>query len=164
MSSLRLIRRRPRDGRLVFGRRPTIRATTLLLGDGSHRVAFNSPAISPAALSGFTSHSRWATHDWRRLSFSFATHHGRTLRNPTSVLADDGSIINKRALGRVSFNAAIKLSDDTEVEQAVHLAPNVEVDLAEMAGGPRPLWVIPSADGIANFPTLAGVEVTVIER
>jgi hypothetical protein len=91
-------------------------------------------------------------------------HHGRTLRNPTSVLADDGSIINKRALGRVSFNAAIKLSDDTEVEQAVHLAPNVEVDLAEMAGGPRPLWVIPSEDGIANFPTLAGVEVTVIER
>lgn len=74
-------------------------------------------------------------------------------------LADDGTVIGKRILGR-GFGMAIRLSPDEEVEQGLHIAANSEVGLRAMMDGLRPVWAVTNASAATAFPPLASLEVT----
>ena len=80
---------------------------------------------------------------------------------PTGVLRayldDAGNVIGRRALGR-TFNAAIKLTDDADVAAGLHIASGIEIALAAMAAGCRPMWALTGANALASFPVLSGVE------
>jgi hypothetical protein len=73
-------------------------------------------------------------------------------------LADDGSVLAKRSLGRTSFNAAVKLSGDGDVEDGLHVASSIEGAIAAMSRGHRPLWCVIGESALASFPVLSGVE------
>ena len=53
---------------------------------------------------------------------------------------------------------AMKLSPDEEVSMGLHLAEGFETGLAAMMAGFRPLWATYSADAMARFPVLPGIE------
>jgi hypothetical protein len=73
-------------------------------------------------------------------------------------LADDGTVIGKRILGR-GFGTAIRLSPDDAVEQGLFIAQTIEVGLRALSGGLAPVWV-----ATGEFPaTLAGIELTVLK-
>jgi CHC2 zinc finger/Toprim domain len=58
--------------------------------------------------------------------------------------------------------AAIKLSDDTDVEQGLTIGEGIETTMAGMLLGFRPAWATGCAGSVANFPVLAGVEALTI--
>jgi hypothetical protein len=70
-------------------------------------------------------------------------------------LAEDGSLIGRRLLGR-AYSAAI--SADEDVATGLHIAPDVESALAGMNAGLRPMWALPGARALADFPVLGGIE------
>jgi hypothetical protein len=73
------------------------------------------------------------------------------------ALAPDGSKVGRRMLGTVG-GAAIKVDDDTDVEQGLAVAEGYESALAGRQLGFRPAWALGSAGAIAALPVLGGVE------
>jgi putative DNA primase/helicase len=57
---------------------------------------------------------------------------------------------------------AMKLTPDEEVSMGLHLSEGFETGLAAMMAGFRPLWATYSAEALARFPTLPGVEAVTI--
>jgi hypothetical protein len=55
-------------------------------------------------------------------------------------------------------NAAIKLSDDSEIIHRLTIGEGVETTLSGMALGYTPAWATGSAGGTRTFPVLAGIE------
>ena len=70
----------------------------------------------------------------------------------------DGTRIGERMLGRGAWGAAIKLTPDEHVEQGLHCCVGIDLALAAMAAGYRPIWCFVSADALASFAPLSGVE------
>ena len=70
----------------------------------------------------------------------------------------DGKLIRRKTLGRSTYNCAIKLSDDAEVTTGLHIASSVDASIAAMNCGLRPVWTVPSAAALPDFPVLNGVE------
>jgi putative DNA primase/helicase len=54
--------------------------------------------------------------------------------------------------------AAIKIDDDTDVEQGLHIGEGFETCLAGRQLGFRPVWALGSASAIGKFPVLAGID------
>ena len=69
----------------------------------------------------------------------------------------DGTPIQRRMLGR-TWGAAIKLTPDEHVEQGLHCCVGIDLALAAMAAGYRPIWCFVSADALASFAPLSSVE------
>ena len=72
-------------------------------------------------------------------------------------LDDAGNVIGRRTLGRV-YNAAIKLDADENVCAGLHVAAGIEIAIAAMHAGIRPIWALTSTSALASFPILSGVE------
>ena len=53
------------------------------------------------------------------------------------------------------YASAIKLSDDDQVAEGLHVCADVATGLTAMSQGYRPLWVI---SALADLPVLAGIE------
>ena len=56
----------------------------------------------------------------------------------------------------------VKLTSDAEVTGGLHIAEGVETGLALLGMGFAPLWATLSANAMAIFPVLAGVEALTI--
>jgi hypothetical protein len=56
-------------------------------------------------------------------------------------LADDGTVLAKRMLGR-TYSTAIMLTPSEDVLEGLHIAPSVESALKAMASGLRPVWAL----------------------
>lgn len=69
----------------------------------------------------------------------------------------DGLGSPKKMLGQ-SGGCVIRLSDEWDVLEGLHIAEGIETALAAMRRGYRPAWACTSAGNIANFPILSGVE------
>jgi putative DNA primase/helicase len=78
-----------------------------------------------------------------------------------TALTIDGCKFDRRTLGPIG-GAAIKLSADEDVTMGLHVGEGIETTLAAMALGFRPAWALGSAEGIAKFPVLAGIEALTI--
>lgn len=63
----------------------------------------------------------------------------------------------KKMLGRVK-GAAIKLSEDADVTYGLGVGEGIETCLSLMTAGWAPMWALGSAQGIASFDVLPGVE------
>jgi putative DNA primase/helicase len=77
-----------------------------------------------------------------------------------TFLAQDGSRLGKRMLGRVR-GAAIKLCADDEVTTGLGVAEGIET-ASIMSTGWRPIWVLGSANAIRRLPVLSGVDALTI--
>jgi hypothetical protein len=73
------------------------------------------------------------------------------------ALAPDGTKIGRKMLGPVG-GAAIKVDDDTNVEQGLFVGEGYETALAGRLLGFRPVWALGSAVAIATMPVLAGID------
>jgi hypothetical protein len=73
------------------------------------------------------------------------------------ALAPDGTKIGRKMLGPVT-GAAIKVDDDTDVEQGLAIGEGYETVLAGRQLGFRPVWALGSAGAIATMPVLAGID------
>lgn len=62
----------------------------------------------------------------------------------------------RKMLGR-SKGAVVKLTPDDQVEQGLAIAEGIETALTVMQAG-YPVWATGAANGIAEFPVLAGIE------
>jgi hypothetical protein len=60
-------------------------------------------------------------------------------------------------LGRLK-GACIKLTDDEDVAEGLHVAEGTETALACMQSGFRPMWSCVSEGGIRDFPPLSAIE------
>jgi putative DNA primase/helicase len=78
-----------------------------------------------------------------------------------TLTSDDGSKIDRRMLGPVA-GAAIKIDDDTDVEQSLTICEGFETGLAGRQLGFRPVWALGSAGAIGPFPVLAGIDALTI--
>jgi hypothetical protein len=78
-----------------------------------------------------------------------------------TLLSDDGRKLDRRMLGPVA-GAAIKIDDDTDVEQGLTIGEGFETCLAARELGFRPIWALGSAGAIAEFPVLAGIDALTI--
>jgi hypothetical protein len=78
-----------------------------------------------------------------------------------TLISDDGSKIDRRMLGPVA-GAAIKIDDDTDVEQSLTICEGFETGLAGRQLGFRPVWALGSAGAIGPFPVLAGIDALTI--
>jgi putative DNA primase/helicase len=78
-----------------------------------------------------------------------------------TLLSDDGRKLDRRMLGPAG-GAAIKIDDDTEVEQGLHIGEGFETCLAGRQLGYRPAWALGSAIAIGKFPVLAGIDALTI--
>jgi putative DNA primase/helicase len=78
-----------------------------------------------------------------------------------TLISDDGSKIDRRMLGPVA-GAAIKIDDDTDVEQSLTICEGFETGLAGRQLGFRPVWALGSAGAIGPFPLLAGIDALTI--
>jgi hypothetical protein len=74
-------------------------------------------------------------------------------------LDTDGNVIGERPLGRV-WHAAIKLSDDSAVEQGVHVALSIEAGLKALASGVEPVWVTLAAGYQVDLPGVSVSQIT----
>lgn len=63
----------------------------------------------------------------------------------------------KRMLGKAE-GAAIKLTPDEEVTGGLGICEGIETGLSLLASGWKPVWAVMSANGIADFEILSGVE------
>jgi hypothetical protein len=75
----------------------------------------------------------------------------RTFLNKT------GRKLDRKMWGRAS-GAAIKLSADDDVSIGLHVGEGIETCLAAYLSGFHPVWALGSANGIASFPVLPGIE------
>jgi putative DNA primase/helicase len=64
-------------------------------------------------------------------------------------------------LGRAK-GAAIKLDSDEEVTMSLHVGEGIETTLTGRQAGFCPVWALGSADAIASFPVLVGLEALTI--
>jgi Toprim domain len=78
-----------------------------------------------------------------------------------TLISDDGLKLDRRMLGPVA-GAAIKIDDDTDVEQGLTICEGFETGLAGRELGYRPVWALGSADAIGQFPVLAGIDALTI--
>ena len=74
-----------------------------------------------------------------------------------TFLDQDGRKIERKFLGPVG-GCAIKLDDDDEVTQGLHVGEGVETCLAARQLGLRPTWALGSAVAVAAFPILSRIE------
>jgi putative DNA primase/helicase len=74
-----------------------------------------------------------------------------------TLLSDDGRKLDRRMLGPVG-GAAIKIDDNTDVEQGLSICEGFETGLAGRELGFRPVWALGSATAIGTFPLLAGID------
>ena len=74
-----------------------------------------------------------------------------------TFLDGQGRKIDRRMLGRTK-DAAIKLDADETVTEGIGIAEGIETALAVIGMGWRPVWALGSANAIARFPVLPGVE------
>jgi putative DNA primase/helicase len=72
-------------------------------------------------------------------------------------LSPDGKKIDRLMLGRAK-GAAIKIDPNSCVTNGLSVAEGLETALSGRAYGFRPAWALGSAEAIAAFPVLAGVE------
>jgi putative DNA primase/helicase len=72
-----------------------------------------------------------------------------------------GRKVDRKMLGRAG-GAAIKLDADASVMLGLHLGEGIETCMAARLAGFRPVWALGSANAIASFPVLAGVEAITI--
>jgi hypothetical protein len=73
-----------------------------------------------------------------------------------TALTPDARKIDRKALGAVG-GAAIKLSDDDDVNMGLAIGEGPETTLAGMMKGFVPTWALGSAGAIAKFPVLSGI-------
>jgi putative DNA primase/helicase len=78
-----------------------------------------------------------------------------------TALTPAGEKIGRMALGSIG-GSAVKLSDDQEVTHGLVVGEGVESTLAGMGLGFAPAWALGSANGIRQFPVLAGIEALTI--
>jgi hypothetical protein len=78
-----------------------------------------------------------------------------------TLLSDHGRKLDRRMLGPVA-GAAIKIDDDTDVEQGLTIGEGFETCLAGRALGFRPVWALGSANAIGEFPVLSGIDALTI--
>ena len=78
-----------------------------------------------------------------------------------TLLSDKGEKLDRRMLGPVA-GAAIKIDDDTDVEQGLTVGEGFETCLAARELGYRPVWALGSAGAIGEFPVLAGFDTLTI--
>jgi hypothetical protein len=69
----------------------------------------------------------------------------------------DGRKLDRRMLGPTA-RAAIKIDANEDVVSGLHIGEGIETCLAARSLGYRPVWAAGSADAIAAFPVLAGIE------
>jgi putative DNA primase/helicase len=74
-----------------------------------------------------------------------------------TALAPDGRKIDRMTLGPMA-GAAIKFSQDEDIEGGLHVGEGIETTLAAMALGFRPAWALGAVGGIRAFPLLGGVD------
>jgi Toprim domain/CHC2 zinc finger len=74
-----------------------------------------------------------------------------------TFMDQDGRKIERKFLGPVG-GCAIKLDDDDEVTQGLHVGEGVETCLAARQLGLRPTWALGSAVAVAAFPVLGRIE------
>jgi hypothetical protein len=78
-----------------------------------------------------------------------------------TLLSDKGEKLDRRMLGPVG-GAAIKIDDDTNVGQGLTVGEGFETCLAGRQLGFRPVWALGSANAIAEFPVLPGIDALTI--
>jgi putative DNA primase/helicase len=85
--------------------------------------------------------------------------------NPCGIhrtfLDSAGLKLERKMLGRAS-GAAIKFDADETITLGLHIGEGVETCIAAGLAGFRPVWAIGSANAIASFPVLSGVEAITI--
>jgi putative DNA primase/helicase len=74
-----------------------------------------------------------------------------------TLISDDGLKIDRRMLGPVA-GAAIKIDDDTDVQQGLAICEGFETGLAGRELGFRPVWALGSAAAIGAFPVLSAID------
>ena len=74
-----------------------------------------------------------------------------------TALTPEGVKIDRKMLGPIR-GCACKLSPDENVTLGLHIAEGIETGLAAMMLGFMPMWALGSADAIAKFPVLSGIE------
>jgi len=74
-----------------------------------------------------------------------------------TALTPDAKKIDRKSLGPIG-GCAIKLTADENVEQALTVGEGIETTLAGMVLNFRPAWALGSANTIAKFPVLPGIE------
>ena len=72
-------------------------------------------------------------------------------------LTPEGAKVDRRMLG-IAGGAAVKVDADDEVTGGITVGEGVETVLAARQLGFRPAWAVTSANAVASFPVLAGVE------
>lgn len=72
-----------------------------------------------------------------------------------------GGKLGRKMLGRAR-SAAIKLNADEHVTLGLHIGEGIESCLAAYLAGFRPVWAVGSANAIAAFPVLPGIEAITI--
>jgi hypothetical protein len=78
-----------------------------------------------------------------------------------TFLDGEGRKLDRKMLGRARC-AAIKLDTDESVALGLHISEGLETCLAARLAGFRPVWALGSANGIAAFPVLAGIDAITI--
>jgi putative DNA primase/helicase len=77
------------------------------------------------------------------------------------ALAPDATKVGRKMLGAVG-GAAIKVDDDTDIEQGLAIGEGYESALAGRQLGFRPVWALGSAGAIAALPVLSGIDTITI--
>jgi hypothetical protein len=80
-----------------------------------------------------------------------------------TALTNRGEKIDRMMLGPVA-GAAIKIDDNTDVEQGLTIGEGFETCLAARGLGFRPVWALGSAGPIGTFPVLACIDALSILR
>lgn len=78
-----------------------------------------------------------------------------------TFLTPDGAKLDRRMLGR-GKGAAIKLDANEDVTLGLTIGEGVETVMSGRIGGFSPAWALGSADAIAYFPVLDGIEALTI--
>jgi putative DNA primase/helicase len=78
-------------------------------------------------------------------------------RRHRTALTNRGEKIDRIMLGPVA-GAAIKIDDNTDVEQGLTIGEGFETCLAARGLGFRPVWALGSAGPIGTFPVLASID------
>jgi putative DNA primase/helicase len=78
-----------------------------------------------------------------------------------TAIGTTGTKIGRMTLGPVK-DAAIKIDDDTDIEQGLAVGEGLETVLAGRQLGFRPCWALGSAGAIRTFLVLPGIEVLTI--
>jgi Toprim domain/CHC2 zinc finger len=74
-----------------------------------------------------------------------------------TALTLEGRKLDRMTLGPMA-GAAIKFSQDEDIEGGLHVGEGIETVLAAIAMGFTPAWAVGSAGGIRAFPVLGGID------